>query len=354
MEPRPIEPDLHQPHDSAYRFLLSSKKLFLELLRSFIRRGWVERVDETQMETINQTFVLPDFKRKEADLVYKVRMNGRDIIFYLLVEFQSTVDMEMPYRLLLYQVEIWRYYLRNREEKGPGHSFALPAIVPIVLYNGERPWTAKRRFRELLGEEALFGPELLDFEYILIDVERYTEEQLLALSNTIGAVFLLDQSADQPLLQERLRKLMETIRRMPEDLQGQFLNWLVHLIKGQLPRDDNMVDLLLQETTETGAILMGLQKNLENIRRKAIEEGWAEGIAAGREAGMELGREAGMQAGMEAGMELGMEAGMELGKEAGIENVARNLIRLGVDNAVITNATGIDEYRIGELRKQLG
>ncbi|WP_135554378.1 Rpn family recombination-promoting nuclease/putative transposase [Paenibacillus cymbidii] len=69
-----------------------------------------------------------------------------DIIFYLLMEFQSTVDMEMPYRLLLYQVEIWRYYLRNREEKGPGHSFALPAIVPIVLYNGERPWTAKRQY----------------------------------------------------------------------------------------------------------------------------------------------------------------------------------------------------------------
>ncbi|MFB5760411.1 hypothetical protein [Paenibacillus medicaginis] len=38
---------VHQRHNTSYRFLLSSKKLFVELLCSF---------------------VLQDFKRKEADL----------------------------------------------------------------------------------------------------------------------------------------------------------------------------------------------------------------------------------------------------------------------------------------------
>ncbi|RAV17878.1 Rpn family recombination-promoting nuclease/putative transposase [Paenibacillus contaminans] len=82
MDSSETQPDVHQPHDSTYRFLLSSKKLFIELLRSFVHRGWVKQVDEANIETINQTFVLPDFKRKEADLVYKVRLNGRDIIFF--------------------------------------------------------------------------------------------------------------------------------------------------------------------------------------------------------------------------------------------------------------------------------
>ncbi|WP_248926681.1 Rpn family recombination-promoting nuclease/putative transposase [Paenibacillus hamazuiensis] len=212
------------PHDSSYRYLLSSKKLFIELLRSFVRRGWTLQLDETHVEEINHSFVLPDFKRREADLVYKVRLNGRDVIFYVLVELQSTVDMAMPYRLLLYQTEIWRYVLRNRKTDDNESPFSLPAIVPIVLYNGQRPWSAKRRFRELLAGEETFGPELLDFEYILLDVERYTEEELLSLSNTIGSVFLLDQTADQDLLLERLRKLMNTIRQMPEDVQSQFIN----------------------------------------------------------------------------------------------------------------------------------
>lgn len=37
---------VHQRHDTSYRFLLSSKKLFVELLRSFIDKGWVQAVDE--------------------------------------------------------------------------------------------------------------------------------------------------------------------------------------------------------------------------------------------------------------------------------------------------------------------
>jgi len=38
MERLPSDSDRHQPHDSAYRYLFSSKKLFVELLRSFVRR----------------------------------------------------------------------------------------------------------------------------------------------------------------------------------------------------------------------------------------------------------------------------------------------------------------------------
>lgn len=72
---------VHQRHDTSYRFLLSSKKLFVELLRSFIHKGWVERIDETNVEEITHSFILQDFKRKEADLVYRVKLNGQDVVF---------------------------------------------------------------------------------------------------------------------------------------------------------------------------------------------------------------------------------------------------------------------------------
>ena len=65
---------LHQRHDTSFRFLLSSKKLFVELLRSFVHRGWVESIDETSVREIPHSFVLQDFKRKEADLVYQVKI----------------------------------------------------------------------------------------------------------------------------------------------------------------------------------------------------------------------------------------------------------------------------------------
>lgn len=128
----------HPRHDSAYRFLLTSKKLFVELLRSFVDKGWMASISEEDVEEIPHSFVLPDFRRQEADLVYRVNLNGQDVVFYLLLELQSSVDYRMAYRLLLYQVEIWRYLLHNQKDGlNNTATFRLPPIVPIVLYNGE-------------------------------------------------------------------------------------------------------------------------------------------------------------------------------------------------------------------------
>ncbi|MFD3274305.1 hypothetical protein ACE3MS_29855 [Paenibacillus dendritiformis] len=87
-----------------------------------------------------------------------------------------------------------------------------------------------RQFRKLLNNEETFGPELLDFEYLLIDVARYTEEQLLSLSNTIGSVFLLHQT----------------------EVQAQ---------TGVCPEREGDV------------FVMGLEKILNDIERKGIREG---------------------------------------------------------------------------------
>lgn len=86
-----------------------------------------------------------------------------------------------------------------------------------MLYNGKKRWSAERQFRNLLNHEQICGSKLLNFEYLLIDVARYTEEELLSLSNTIGSVFLLDQTKDQAQFLERFGKLMHTILQLPDD-----------------------------------------------------------------------------------------------------------------------------------------
>lgn len=302
---------VHQRHDTSYRFLLSSKKLFVELLRSFIHKGWVERIDETNVEEIPHSFILQDFKRKEADLVYRVKLNGQDVVFYLLLEMQSKVDFRMPYRLLIYQVEIWRYLMKEQDKKKvAGKSFRLPPIVPIVLYNGKRPWSASRQFRGMLANEELFGPELLDFEYLLIDVARYTEEELLSLSNTIGSVFLLDQTEDQNQLLARLGKLMHTIRQLPKESQQQLIAWMANILSQKLPTKEPHLQELIRNVKGEVSV-MGLEKILDDIERK----GRLEGILEAK------------------------------------EEIAKNMIKMGMDTTFIVQATGISEKRVEELRE---
>ncbi|MFD3274304.1 Rpn family recombination-promoting nuclease/putative transposase [Paenibacillus dendritiformis] len=299
---------IHQRHDSSYRFLLSSKKLFVELLRSFVHKGWVQSIDETNVQEIPHSFILQDFKRKEADLVYRVQLNGQEVVFYLLLEMQSKVDFQMPYRLLLYQVEIWRYLLKD-EKKGRTNrkNFRLPPVVPIVLYNGKQRWTVNRQFRKLLNNEEMFGPELLDFEYLLIDVARYTEEELLSLSNTIGSVFLLDQTEDQAQLLERLGKLMHTIQQLPEESQQKFVAWMANILLHKLPENEAHIHEFVQ-SVKGDVSVMGLEKILNDIERK--------------------------------------------GEQKAKEEVAKRMIDLGLDASVIAAATGFSPDKIDKLREK--
>lgn len=128
----------------------------------------------------------------------RMKLQERDVVFYVLLELQSTVDALMPWRLLLYQVEIWRQVVRDTWENSPNsRSFKLPVIVPIVLYNGSRAWTAPLSFRELLvGAEHFPEDGTLNFSYVLLDVQRYTSTDLEQLANVIGSVFLVDRHPD--------------------------------------------------------------------------------------------------------------------------------------------------------------
>ena len=121
--------DINNPHDSGYKYLLYSKKAFVQLIRSFVKTGWADQIDEASLVRIDKSFILQDFKDKEADVVYRAQLKDQEVIFYVLMELQSTVDYLIPYRLLLYMTEIWRDIFKNVSEKeAKRKSFRLPVI----------------------------------------------------------------------------------------------------------------------------------------------------------------------------------------------------------------------------------
>lgn len=311
---------IHQQHDTSYKFLLSSKRLFVQLLNTFIQRSWAKEIVEDQVEQIPHSFVLQDFKRQEADIVYRAEVKGQEVLFYVLVELQSSVDHRMPYRLLLYQVEIWRYWLSNQVDGMKNRkSFSLPPIVPIVLYNGKKNWTAKRRFRQLLENEEMFDTELMSFEYLLIDVASYTEEELLSLSNTLSAVFLLDKAKDQEQLRIYLSKLMKTIRQIQEEDQQRFVAWMSNMLRTKLPENDLVVQQLINDMKGEEKI-MGLEKVLDDMIKKGKEEG--------------------------------KEEGYQIGEEQTLEKIATRLLAENIDDETISRVTGYPLEKIEQLRKK--
>lgn len=50
-------------HDKGYKYLLSAKKVFVELLKSFVRQGWVDQIDENNI-FCGQVFYIAGFQRQ--------------------------------------------------------------------------------------------------------------------------------------------------------------------------------------------------------------------------------------------------------------------------------------------------
>ena len=319
----------HNPHDKGYKQLLTNKKTFLELIRTFVQEEWVNEIDEDGLLLVDKSFVLEDFSEKEADVVYRLRMKERDVIFYVLLELQSTVDFLMPFRLLQYMVQIWRETYNNTpKEERDRKDFRLPAIVPAVLYNGKNSWTAKMNFREMLSNHKIFGGRVLDFNYILFDVNRYKDQELYEMANLIASVFVLDQTMSHKELIRRLRKLIGVLRKLTLDEFRQIIVWLKNVIKPRMPAHlQKEVDRIMEEANqlEVEFMIMNLEVTLDEMQQQAKKEGIDEGIKEGIKEG-------------------------ELKKAV---ETARAALKEGISVDVICKITALDKEIVQKLKNEL-
>ena len=271
-------PEISNPHDRGYKSLLASEKIFLELLQSFVDMGWVSLIDPEAITRIDKSYILQDFSEKEADLVYRLKIKGQDVIFYLLLELQSSVDFQMSYRLLVYMMGIWRDVLKNTDPKEiERKEFRLPPIIPIILYNNKDKWTACRSFKETLAEAELFKEYVVDFKYILIDVNRYEKQTLTALNNFIGLVFKMDQSVSPKEYRNRLLEIGPNLKKFDAQKFQLFVSWLKMVTDASgLPETAKKeIANILDETKPEEAEQM--VTNMEKIIGSMYEEGLNDG-----------------------------------------------------------------------------
>jgi predicted transposase YdaD len=83
--------------DSAYKSLFSNPRIFYQLIRYFVDEDFVQKLKPEHIKHLEKSsFISPEFLQREADLIYQVDLEGKDIYFYILLEFQSTPDTLRP------------------------------------------------------------------------------------------------------------------------------------------------------------------------------------------------------------------------------------------------------------------
>ncbi|HMN46790.1 MAG TPA: Rpn family recombination-promoting nuclease/putative transposase [Povalibacter sp.] len=196
-------------HDPSYKLLFSHPEMIADLLRGYVRQSWVEQLDFASLERVNGHYVTADLRERENDLVWRVRWTNGDrwLYVYLLLEFQSTPDAFMALRVMTYLGLLYQDLLKAGQLTAEGK---LPPVLPLVLYNGERPWRASTEMAELIdtvpGGLEVFRPAL---RYLLLEESRYADDPLPDTRNLVASVFGLENSCSPEDLRRVLGRLID-------------------------------------------------------------------------------------------------------------------------------------------------
>ena len=251
----------------------------------FIPDDWLHSLDYSTLEKVQGSYISEDFKQREDDIVWRVKVGGDWVYLYLLLEFQSSVDKYMALRMMVYIGLLYQDLIKRKEVLADGR---LPPILPIVLYNGKQRWTSVTDVAELIpvvpGLVEQFKPRL---KYLLIDENAYSDVELASLTNLVAAVFRLEQ-ADSPATMEGLINLLIDWLDDRPDLRRMFSLW----IRATLMRKPNY-GILLPQVDDLQEIKVMLADRLEQWALAYIAEGELKGKQEGRQEGKQEGRQEG-------------------------------------------------------------
>ncbi|WP_271628888.1 Rpn family recombination-promoting nuclease/putative transposase [Caldicellulosiruptor sp. DIB 104C] len=303
-----------QEHDSTFKLLFENPKDILFLVRKVIGYSWAKDIQEDSIELADKEFVDEAFQQRRADVIAKAKLKDREVYFYILIENQSTVAKDMPERLLKYMILLWARKIREGVEK-------LPAIIPIVTYNGlEEKWNVTK---DIIDAFEIFKENI--FRYELVDLSRLDVEKLFdgGESSLVPVVFYLEQArGDAKELTRRLKRVVPVLERMDEHNRERFATFIKRIVEPRLNEEQKKVVVKLTETLLQEGEKMGeFVSNIARVLDESLERKFNEGIQQGA-------------------------------YQAKIE-IAKNMIQAGAEDDFIAKVTGLAIEEIRKLRKEL-
>ena len=197
----------HMQHDAIHKLLCSFPRVIADILRGYLGGNLVGRLDFHTLQQVSAERVTQALKRRLNDSVWRVRCDdGTWVWVYLVLEFQSSPDPRMALRMLGYVAALYEELERLEEFRGG----KVPAVLAVVLYNGEREWVGALDTRERIALAPGSDVEemLPRMRFPVID-ERRAGRRAAELGNVAGLMFQLWNLSSL----EELAELVGRLRR---------------------------------------------------------------------------------------------------------------------------------------------
>lgn len=278
-------PAVNMPHDKGYKKSLSRPSEFLHFLKKYVKADWMMGLMESDLILCDKEMLERDYEGKEADLLYRVNMpDGREVFIFILQELQSYVDPTMIFRILVYVVNtLVKYFLDKGKNEREHVDFRLPAMVPIVFYNGQDRWTAVKSLKEYQNRGDIFGNHILNLEYYLVDLSELDEDYILSTNTVLDNIMYCDKYRKKLELAGAIRMAYSRIGTLGLQEREEFRNWVKYILLSVCGNKEAVVEEILSWAGD-GEDDMAFKYNI--IR--AFEDERAEGKEEGKEEGKNL------------------------------------------------------------------
>ena len=164
-----------------------------------------------------------------------------------LIEHKTNVDYNVCMQTFRYIVYIWEAYEKEMEQIQSGISklkdFKYPPVLPIVYYEGSKRWTAPLDLKSRINHSEAFVKYIPDFQYYLVPVHDYTNEELLEKSDEISLVMLFNKIQTKEDVEEFRKispqRMEEILKETPPHLLNIMANVLLaFLLKENVPVEE--------------------------------------------------------------------------------------------------------------------
>ena len=227
----------------------------------------------------------------------------------------------MPFRLLEYEVAIIRSAVDKSKIKNK--SYKIPLVMPIVLYTGKQKWNANKYLEK--SQEKIQGLNIKIGNYSLVDINNYTEKELLEDNTFISKMMLIEKSKNTEEIAKTLEKIINRIQKEDKELLK------------------SIIEIFLEEK-------IGIQKSTELIKKLESESDSMLAIVDMIRKENQMYIDMGRKEGKKEGKREGKKVGRIEGKKDTLREIAIKMLKKNLTEKEITEITGISKKELNNLK----
>ena len=304
-------------NDEITKSFLTNINVAKEFLTKYLHPTILARCDLCTLSIEPESYIDEELKKRFCDVVYKVALDNdsNSIYVHVLVEQQTKAEKLMPLRILRYTIDIIQKHVNKY-----GEDVKLPLVIPMVMYNGtQSPYPHTADVRELFVDKDLFDIVGLG-KFKLVDLTITSDDELLK-HKQLGLVEILLRHAYTRDFINDINVILSAFIEAAQDGLPKYLfkSALSYLYNAREQEElQPLAEKLIINLSNYEGVIMTYA---ETLRQEGRQEGKQEGKREGRHEGEQ---------------------------KASIE-IARNLLRAGVDERTVQETTHLSEEQLKNL-----